>query len=335
MKKSLKKTLSSLVGQRRLILFTAVRNFYVDFKLFCKYSTVFKLDSLNKMEAKIILDYHSLEKGMLFTEMKPSFAKIRVQRLHNLLSDANIADKVNRSQIKVAYQVMCQYYELHAKSNFDISDFYTAEQYDRYKALLKEDYYVDFNGVIQYNKEDFYKNNKLSFQKFAYSRKSIRDYTGEKVPTSIISKAIELALTSPSVCNRQASKVYLLEDKDKIIRALKIQGGFSGYMDNVSQLLILTNDRSYYYTIGERNQLYIDGGIFLMNLLYALHYYEVANCPANWGKEFFAEEMLSKVVSIPESEKIICMIPIGVAKDKFRVTLSKRRESDEVLHFLR
>src|SRR5690606_473096 len=114
-------------------------------------------------------------------------------------------------------------------------------------------------------------------------------------------------------------------------KALDIQGGFKGYSENVSQLLIVTNDRKYYYTIGERNQLYIDGGIFLMNLLYSLHFYKIAHCPANWGKEIRDEDRLNKVIAFPESEKIICMIPIGIAVNQFKVTLSKRRNLSEVL----
>jgi nitroreductase len=80
--------------------------------------------------------------------------------------------------------------------------------------------------------------------------------------------------------------------------------------------------------------MYIDGGIFLMNLLYALHFYKIANCPANWGKIIQEEKLLNKYISIPEPEKIICMIPIGLIEEKFRVTLSKRRDVNELFRIL-
>lgn len=133
------------------------------------------------------------------------------------------------------------------------------------------------------------------------------------------------------MCNRQACKVYLLEDKERIDKLLAIQGGLTGYTENINQVLLLTVDCNYFYTVGERNQLYIDGGMFLMNMLYALHFYKIANCPANWGKLIQEEKLLTGIVDISESEKIICVIPIGIAKDKFRVTLSQRRELNEVL----
>ncbi|MFA0332457.1 nitroreductase, partial [Vibrio cyclitrophicus] len=159
----------------------------------------------------------------------------------------------------------------------------------------------------------------------------VRKYTGEIVGDKAIESAVNLALNTPSVCNRQASKVYLINDNQKVQDILKIQGGLSGYTEGIHQLLILTTDRNYFYTVGERNQFYIDGGMFLMNLLYALHYNEIAACPANWGKTVKEEKNIYNVVSIPKSEKIICIIPIGIAPSEFRVTLSQRRDLSEVL----
>ncbi|ACT91332.1 nitroreductase family protein [Dyadobacter fermentans] len=334
-----KKAIIAVVGQDRFLRMAFVKNlalnFYADYVLFKKHSTVFKVDNIKKIEAKIILDYHGLEKGMLFEQMKPAFAKERILRLHKYLNlEEVIRHAAQNSQLRVAYQVICKYYELHQQLQVDITSFYTEEQYKKYQKILGEASSPNFNGVIEYNREKFYGSNKSEFEVFAHSRKSIRDFTGEKIPKDVIDRAIELALTAPSVCNRQASNVYLIEDKEKIDRVLEVQGGFKGYGKNVSQLLILTNDRNFYYTIGERNQLYVDGGIFLMNLLYSLHYYEIANCPANWGKEVTAERKLSQFVTIPESQKIICIIPIGVSREKFRVTLSERRPLNEVLKTL-
>lgn len=331
----IKKFVKRILGIKIILKFNylvqLVTNFIVDFMRYYEYSNVFKIDNIKKMEARIILDYHSIEKGMLYSKMKPGFAKPRVERLHQFLNKDLVIANIHRSQIKVAYQVMCGYYEMQAASDFDISSFYVNEQYERYKSLLEDNYSKGFKGAVEYSITDFYKEINTDFEKFAYSRKSVRNYTGEKIEKGKIEQAVQLALTSPSVCNRQANKVYLLEDKNKIDKVLNIQGGFTGYTENVNQLLILTNDINYYYNVGERNQFYIDGGIFLMNLMYSLHFYQIANCPANWGKVYKEEKELDKIIQLPKSEKIICIVPIGIAEPIFRVTLSKRRELNEVL----
>src|SRR5690606_36223937 len=272
MKKYLKKAVFSLIGRRNVvfakIFFRSVYNYYHDFKLFYGHSTVFKQNNYNKLEALMIIDYHRLEKGMLFEEMKPRFGKESVERLHSLLGNNAILSEFNsRSQVVIAFKVMIKYFQLHKSRNIDIEDYYTLTQYNSY--LQKISTLDGFQGAHELDRDTVYKSNELPFDIFARSRKSIRSFNGEKIDLEIIRSAIALALTAPSVCNRKASKVHLVEDKAKIDRILKIQGGFNGYIENVNQLLILTNDRNFYYTVGERNQLFIDGGIFLMNLLYS------------------------------------------------------------------
>lgn len=305
-------------------------NYGSDLFKYLKYSTVNNVDSLENKECELILNYHSIEKGMLFSPMKPKFAMQRVINLHGYLNDFDIMRNSSNSQIFIAYKVVIEYYELHKNAGIDISDYYTLEQYEKYKKIIK-DVGLDFNsGKVCYLKKDFYKKNE-NFFNFSFSRKSIRNFSGEKVDYQKILDAITLANNAPSVCNRQASKVYLVEEKSLIDFCLQVQGGLNGFTENINQLLILTCNREYFYTIGERNQLYIDGGIYLMNLLYALHFYEIACCPANWGKTIYEENKLAKKIKIKPSEQIICMIPIGLAIDEFNVTLSYRRSADEVL----
>lgn len=309
-----------------------ISNFYNDYQLYKKYATAFSKKDLKNKEADLILNYHSLEKGMLFKQMKSGFAKNRILNLHKILNEKDIISNIHRSQIKVGYQVICKYYELHQAKNLDISDFYTEAQYEFYKSVLQKNYDDCFSGIYSWSKNDFYQDvQSKGFADFAKSRQSIRNFTDEKISHERIKNAIEIANTAPSVCNRQASNVYLIEDKNKIDKLLEVQGGFVGYTKNVQQLLIVTNDRKFYYTVGERNQFYIDGGIYLLNLLYALHYLKIANCPANWGKTKEDEERLKPIINIPESEKIICFVPIGEAAENFNTTLSKRRFISETL----
>lgn len=338
LKSKIKAIIKKMLGTGGLKRINYARNYRLlaansikDFKLYLKHSTVFNQDGLHKIECQLILDYHSVEKGLLFKKIKPRFAQQRILNLHPRLALSLIKNHINRSQIRVAYQVMCEYYELHQKLGVDISDYYTQAQYEDYKLILGDAYTSKFKGAIDYQKDDFYAQVNTDFATFSSSRKSVREYTGELVSSSLIEQAITLALNTPSVCNRQACKVYLLEDKARIDKLLTIQGGLTGYTQNINQVLLLTVDRNYFYTVGERNQFYIDGGMFLMNMLYALHFYKIANCPANWGKLVQEEKNLAGIVDLPESEKIICVVPIGVAKDEFRVTLSLRRELNEVL----
>lgn len=308
-----------------------ILDYWVDFRLYKRYSTLFSVNCFENKEAILILNYHGIEKGLLHGKVKPRFAKDRIQAMHKLLKDEIIIRNISNSQIFIGYKVAIEYYEYHKKNDIDISDYFTNKQYLNYLKLTENMSAHEFlSGVKKINYDNFYTDHNNFFD-FSNSRKSIRDFTGEKISIDRIKNVIKLANNSPSVCNRQASKVYLLSDKKRIDECLKIQGGFNGFGEKVNQLLILTVDRKYFYITGERYQFYIDGGIYLLNLLYALHHYKIAACPANWGKDFISDNRVRKFVDIPESEQIICMIPIGIAREEIAVTLSYRRTVDEVL----
>ena len=77
--------------------------------------------------------------------------------------------------------------------------------------------------------------------------------------------------------------------------------------------------------------MFIDGGAFLMNLLYSLHYYKIAACPAHWAYEHTKDDNVRDIIGMTDSEKIMCLIAIGKPKEKFAVTLSQRRQENELL----
>src|SRR5690554_1930066 len=310
---------------------TVFTNMFYDLYFFCKHSNVFSINTIQKIEAKIILDYHSIEKGLLHKNLRLGFGKEKVVRLQKYLNDKKLQQCVNLSQIEVGYRVMCEYYELHQEHNFDISDYFQQQTYLNYKNYLGEKYNKEFKGYYDFTALDYFSPTMASFEQFSYSRKSVRNFSPEPVSDELIEKAVQLASNAPSVCNRQPSGVYYVKDKKKIEQILELQAGLEGYSKDINQLLVVTADVNYFYLVGERYQHYIDGGLFLMNLLYALHYYKIAACPANWAKERSDEKKIKMLIPIKKSEKVLCIVAIGNPTEAFRTTLSKRRDVSEIL----
>lgn len=307
-----------------------IKNNYVDGKLFYKHSMVFKQDTFSKIESKIVLHYHAIEKGFLHTNFRYRFAEARVKDLVKLLSMEEVLRNRKRSQIAAAYLAMCKYYERHEINKIDISDFFQNKDYEVFKKATS----LNLEIIKNHDNGLYFDNVKSDFYKFSWSRASVRSFTGAKIPLDKIQDVISLAKNAPSVCNRQPTKVYYVQEKEKIDNVLKIQGGLTGYTEEITQLLVVVSDRNYFYSIGERNQLYVDGGIFVMNLLYALHYYEIAACPAHWGHNVDKDKEIMNAIPLSESEKVICVIPIGVPKNDFKTTLSLRRENHEILQII-
>lgn len=327
------KFLKKIVPIKFKLVINLIFNYIGDFKNYWKFSTVSGVNSINNKECQLILNYHSIEKGLLFSPMKPRFGKEKIINMHYYLNDLNIKSNIKKSQIFIAYKVIIEYYELHQEKKIDISDYYSEIQYQKYKNIVENELIIYKSAKLNYTKKDFYKDSK-DFYDFSFSRKSIRNFTGKLIEYEKIKQVIHLANNAPSVCNRQASKVYLVENKELVQFCLELQGGLTGYTEKINQILILTTNREYFYSIGERNQLYIDGGIYLMNLLYSLHYHKIACCPANWGKSIDMDNKIREKIKIKEQEQIICMVAIGDATDNFNVTLSYRRHADEVLEVI-
>lgn len=332
-KRLLGKQISKSIGKlirNTFDIYILIFNYYNDLKLFYNHSMVFKQNTFNKLESRIILHYHSIEKGFLHKDFKYRFGQTRVLALVELLKSEEVVKNHKKSQISAAYLSMCKYYEKHEANNVSISDYYSYDDYCYFKSLSSLN-----DEIIKRNtKTIFFDKNQSAFFDFSKSRMSTRSFTDEKIPIETIYEVIDLAKTAPSVCNRQPWKVYFTQNKEEVDNILEIQQGLKGYSEEISQLLILVTDRNYFYSIGERNQMYIDGGIFLMNLLYSLHYFKIAACPAHWGFTYIQDKKIQKLINLNKSEKVICLIPIGIPKEEFNTTLSLRRKNEEILKVL-
>lgn len=165
-------------------------------------------------------------------------------------------------------------------------------------------------------------------RKFFLSRFSVRDFDCKKVLNEDIIKAIELALNTPSVCNRQASFVYCIYTREEIDRALSLQNGNRGFGHEVQCLLILCANLSAFDTAGERYQQWIDGGMFSMSVVWALHSLGLGSCCLNWSKGPVDDMRLRALVPINDEHTVLMMLAVGFPRENLKVCYSARKPVD-------
>jgi len=164
------------------------------------------------------------------------------------------------------------------------------------------------------------------------SRHSVRDFDTElDVDNDRLRLAVELAATSPSVCNRQAWKAHLYRDRVKVTEILKLQSGNAGFGHSCSGVFVITTDVGYFAGSGERNQRWVDGGMFTMSLILALHGLDIATCTLNWSRGNDASAKLRTAAEIPREEDVIALVAFGVAREGHRVARSPKRPFEQVL----
>ncbi len=171
----------------------------------------------------------------------------------------------------------------------------------------------------------------VDFASFANARHSVRKFGDMPVEPRIIEKAVAVAQRAPSVCNRQSWRVYALVEKQAIQQALKLQSGNSGFGDKIPCLLLVTGDVSTMLFSYERNQVWIDGGLFSMALIYALQSMGLASCCLNLCLPWTVEKKLMALYQMPPDERPVMMIAVGHLPDHLLVAHSQRKPLGAVL----
>lgn len=163
-----------------------------------------------------------------------------------------------------------------------------------------------------------------------YGRRSVREFVNTPVQDDDIARAVLIAMQAPSVCNRQGPRVHQFDDPRVIKSVLAIQGGFSGYR-MPPRLLLVTADLDAFLFAAERNQPFIDGGLFMMSLLLGLTHVGLGSCSLNTAMGTEKEQAIRKLIDIPEHEVFISFIAVGHYDSEVLVPRSKRTELSQVL----
>lgn len=277
------------------------------------------VDTFEQLEGRITKVYHSLEKGFSYQEFRFGFGEGVILELLEMLDIYNDKNYPREEHVyQTALSNLYKYIEIHEENGYDVH-----ELRDRVSKLGETE--SKNGGVNWISRESVFKDSKSNFKEFSLSRHSVRDYAAEPVQMELVEEAIRLAANTPSACNRQPWKVRIVED-EKLKKTIQMnQNGNRGFGDYIDKFLIITTDVSYYAKNRERNQANIDGGMYAMNLLYSLHYHDIATVSLSASLGIKQELNLRNAFKIEDSENFIMFIGIGNYINEFKVPISARR----------
>lgn len=272
--------------------------------------------STSDKATKIRLLSHAIEKGMSLPNCRVGFGKDKVKELIELCEKYNGVDE---QAIDVAYGVLNAYIYWQDSNGGDTS-FIAAEVKEKVRKSKVEGgtYILSKTGIS-------------GFDEIARHRHSLRNFSATPISKDDIVNAVKLAQTAPSACNRQPIRIYAVTDAEKIAKIMALHGGIRT-ISNPTVIFVVAGDRTLYKGEYERNTVYVDGGIFTMNLLYALDHFGIASCPAIWGNIPSDDSLLSKIVGIPQSQIIVNLIVAGYyPEEQYKVAVSVKRDIGSVL----
>lgn len=275
-----------------------------------------KKKNKENLEAMITFHYHALEKALSFLDFKSGKALSSYDKLIAAMHEYR--DKGFDLTIKAyvsALSVIDAYIKKEEEYGLDVT-----KLKNELTNLSKDIEFSNEGGIYELTKKDLLRTKDSNFKELAFNRVSVRDFDEEPVKKEQIEEALSIAEKTPSVCNRQGYNVYAISNKETIQKLLKIQGGLTGHANNISYLLLVTGNNNYMNNWHERNQAFIDGGLYAMSLIYALEYVGVGACPIH----AFFDGPARKLLNIPDSRNLILYIAVGNYPEKVKVPKSPR-----------
>lgn len=336
-KSGIKKIILSLFGGKLYIILLNIRVlkqiitvFVFDFMFFFNNSSIFyneiKNDrpssarNIGEIEARLLFNVHKIEKGLSNKNLKFNFGNNVIREICELIIKGE-EYSVSDNTIKYSVATLKEYDKIHRDSEKNHS-FSKDELFNKIIESSCASLKAGVTEVIGLTKDKDY-------SAVVKSRVSCREFTETRIGPSRVEKAVELALKTPSVCNRQIWKVHYFEGSSSK-KVLSLQNGNSSFSDYINEVLLISVDIRGLLSPFERNQGFVDGGLFAMSVINALHYYDIASCPLNWASSIEQNKFVNTKSLIPKNESIIMAIAIGNYPEKFSYPVSLRKPIKDV-----
>tara|TARA_B110000211_G_scaffold217383_1_gene261207 strand:+ start:710 stop:1702 length:993 start_codon:yes stop_codon:yes gene_type:complete len=284
-----------------------LRAFLVDFKRYAKFSLIGNPTFTKEYShARMLLLSHSIEKGLSFSPIKNEFGKRNVENLIvevNMFLDRFPCDETSDLTIGI----LKSYYNLalpNKENQIAIKIEKIIEKHTKWNANF-------IGGVKEISVENLnFTSDFDALYNIAFLRSSIRNFSKKNITKKQINNAVKYAQTSPSVCNRQTSRVHVFEG-DIINDILDNQLGNQGWANNANKLIVITSDLNFFGGVFERNQAFIDGGLFSMQFVMGLHCQKIATCCKMYIRTPKIDKDFYKITNINTKEVPIMLILIG------------------------
>lgn len=274
----------------------------------------------------MISNYHVIEKCLAMPNFEPGHGKERVEIVvGDLFKYSELGFDLHHPQYIAAMQAVQEYDSVHKHLGYALP---AGLQADIDKLL--EGVNIPEHHQPHVTRKEFFLHQNGDFEEFARSRHSVRAYSDKDISNETIRAVVDLARTTPTACNRQPNKTYVVCNKDMIKRIAALQGGGRGFAENANKLFIITSVVEAFGN-NEYHEVFKAGGMYVMNLLYALHAYQIGACPLMWAGEKERDKQLRQISDIPDNEEIIMIVSAGYPTENFTFVTSVRNPLEESL----
>lgn len=307
-----------------------LRNYEYDRDRFTRYSSAvtWNADPV-AVGAELISAAHSVEKGLALEDTRAGFA---VAKIEFMLEKMAMLEKLGANGYEIASTrgTLQAYVRFHDDRKLPLPESVADRLREIVAEIEKEGAQLP-GGWTELTRAEVADATAIDYERFVRSRYSIRHFTGEEVTREQVRKAVSLAIKTPRTCNREMRHVYAAHGDKLRDHLLQFHRGTVGFGHKLGAVLIIAVDLRQFDIIGERNQCWVDGGLFAMSLVYALHSQGLGTCMLNWSTTMEQDKAMRDEFGIPDHHVVVTMLGVGHLPERLAVAYSPSPDVDEVL----
>lgn len=255
-----------------------------------------------RLSHKTIIEAHTVEKGLTLPKPKPHFGRAKIAAMLDMNAGWTPPEgELSRSMLVGALRDYQQ-----AFAGTPAPDAGIAE---RISAFVAAHDASSARGGVRHGLEHPAEN--PAALAFLESRFAAREFAARALSDTEVEAVARLAQRAPSQCNRQSARLHVYRDPARIRRLLELQGGARGFAENVPTLFVVTSEITAWGGPQQRNQPYVDGGLYAMMLILGLDATGFLSCPMNLAIAHRTERAIKAEAAIPTRERLIVMVAAG------------------------
>jgi len=300
--------------------------YLTDAWVFLRHNGNSPLEPLEKrLRHATVIKAHTIEKGLALPRPRPYFGREKIRELLDMSSRWSPATgDLSRSMLLGALRDYRRTFASDESPDRDLVD--------RIESFINTPETAFAQGGVRAGIERSWARDEAAIN-FISRRCSVRDFAPVPLSNDEIREVVRLAQRAPSQCNRQATRIHAYRDKHTIKSLLDLQAGGRGFSEAVPTLFVVTSEITAWGGPQQRNQPFVDGGIFAALLLLSLEAHGFVSCPMNLAVRHRTERAIRRVGGIPNRERVIVMVAAGRPPiDGFRAACSPRYPVEEICH---
>lgn len=262
---------------------------------------------------------HRIEKGLIMRPRRPVFAEDYIGEVVGLVVSASRSDAIDANELKWARDVLDEYFATIDETPTTAAA--RAAYQAAFPAPLDGERFAPFvQSPPDAEAPDF-----DSLSTLVRRRRSVRWFQDTPVPFELMEKAIDLASTAPSACNRQPFVFYVSSNPETARKMAACAGGAAGFSSSLQCVVAVVGDLSAYGHERDRHAIYVDGSLAAMQLILALESQGLGTCVINWADVAQQDDRLSRIIGSRPYERTVMLIAVGFPDPSARVPYSRKR----------